>query len=100
MEVIGRLLYAGPEARRGTAGAMRHIGLCRRDVSARCRCRNEDAHELLQKLGYRPDEPMSVQDGAQVFLLWRTSPPPFVDKPASWAGADTPNFGVTPDSRI
>ena len=100
MELIGRLLYGGPGGPTRHGGAVRHIGLCRRDVSADWRRQSEVIQKLPQNSGYRPNKPMSVQDGLQVFPLWRTSLPAFVDKPASWAGTGAPNFGATPDSRI
>ena len=72
MALTEGMVEGGPEAQRGSAGAVRRMvlngwGLKRRDVSARCRCLSESPPKLLQNSGCRPQEPMSVQDGVHGF---------------------------------
>ena len=69
MGLIARTLDGGPQARRGSVGAVRHFGLSRREVFACCRCQGEVTPKVLQNSGYRPDKPMSVQDGVQLLSL-------------------------------
>ena len=57
----------GPEAQRGTAGAMRHARALDGEVLAHCRCRSEATQELPQKSGYGLDEPIPVSDGIHGF---------------------------------
>ena len=51
MGLIGGVPYIGPEAQRGTAGAVRHAGLSRRGVIVRCRLQGEVVQELAQDSG-------------------------------------------------
>ena len=73
MSGIARMFHAGPEAQRGTAGAMRHAGARGVEVFARCRCQSEVTQELPQNSDYGLDEPIRVCDGIHMFFLWLAS---------------------------
>ena len=64
------MFHGGPEAQRGTAGAMRHVGPRGVAVLARCRYQSEATQELPQNSGYGLDEPIAVQDGVHGFSPW------------------------------
>ncbi len=64
----------GPGARRGTAGAPRHVRLNGR---AHCDCQSAIGWELLQKSGYPADKPISVQLRVQVHPLLAIQLTPF-----------------------
>ena len=70
MSGIARLFHGGPEARRGTAGAMRHVGARGVEVLADCRSQSEATQELPQNSSYGLDEPIAVQAGVHGFFRW------------------------------
>ncbi len=67
------MFHAGPEAQRGTAGAMRHAGARGVEVFAHCRCQSEATQELPQNSGYGLDEAIRVLDGIHGFSPWLTA---------------------------
>ncbi len=70
MSGIARMFHGGPEAQRGTAGAMRHAGVRGLEVFAQCRCQREATQKLPQNPRYGLDEPTPVSDGIHVFSRW------------------------------
>ncbi len=68
MTGIARMFHGGPEAQRGTAGAMRHVGPRGVAVLARCRCQSGATQELPQNSDYGLDEPIPVSDGIHGFF--------------------------------
>ncbi len=67
MRGIARMFHGGPEAQRGTPGAVRHAGPRGVEVFAHCHRQSEATQELPQNSGYGLDEPLAVQAGVQGF---------------------------------
>ena len=61
MGLVARVVDGRPQARRGTAGAVRHVGL------SRLASLGEVIPKPLQKSGYPADKLVSAQDRFQVF---------------------------------
>ena len=78
----------GPEARRGTSEAARHVVMNRLDGFVRCR--SEVIPKPLQNSGNLADKPVPVQVGVQVISPFGGRARPF------WAGADAPRVRATP----
>ena len=63
------MFHGGPEAERGTPGAVRHGGP-RVEIFAHYRCQSEATQELPQNSGYGLDKPLAVQAGVHGFFRW------------------------------
>ncbi len=70
MTGIARIFHGGPEAQRGTPGAVRRAGPRDVEVFAQCRGESEATQELPQNSGYGLDKPIAVQAGVHGFFPW------------------------------